>query len=92
VLLDGIEGVWIQSIENLEGGSPVPLMAMQLQAIFQSVLTRPFRIGDYMGDMPFGRRDIIGPDHPTSAVLVSTGRDAPTRRSSAATGLDYCPH
>jgi hypothetical protein len=41
-------------------------MTMQLQAIFQSVFTRPFRIGDYMGDMPFGRRDIIGPDHPTT--------------------------
>jgi hypothetical protein len=60
------EDVWIQSIENLEGGSPVPLMTMHLQAIFQSVFTRPFRIGDYMGDMPFGLRDIIGPDHPTS--------------------------
>jgi hypothetical protein len=60
------EDVWIQSIENPEGGSPVPLMTMQLQVIFQSVFTRSFRIGDYMGDMPFGRRDIIGPDHPTS--------------------------
>jgi hypothetical protein len=60
------EDVWIQSIENLEGGSPVPLMTMQLQAIFQSVFTRPFRIGDYMGDMPFGRRAVTGPDHPTT--------------------------
>jgi Domain of unknown function (DUF6602) len=60
------EDVWIQSIESLEGGSPVPVMTMQLQAIFQSVFTRPFRIGDYMGDMPFGRRDIIGPEHPTT--------------------------
>ena len=64
----GVHGadVWVQSIENLEAGSPVPLMTMQLQAIFQSAFTRPFRIGDYMGDMPFGRRDIIGPEHPTT--------------------------
>jgi hypothetical protein len=48
------------------GALPVPLMTMQLQAIFQSAFTRPFRIGDYMGDMPFGRRDIIGPEHPTT--------------------------
>lgn len=60
------EDVWVQSIENLEAGSPVPLMTMQLQAIFQSAFTRPFRNGDYMGDMPFGRRDIIGPEHPTT--------------------------
>jgi len=40
-------------------------MTMQLQGIFQSVFMPPFRIGDYMGEMPFGRRDIIGPEHPT---------------------------
>jgi hypothetical protein len=48
-----------------ESGSPLPLITMQLQAIFQSVFMPPFRIGDYMGDMPFGRRDIIGPEDPT---------------------------
>jgi hypothetical protein len=57
--------IWIQSIERPESGSPLPLITMQLQAIFQSVFMPPFRIGDYMGDMPFGRRDIIGPEHPT---------------------------
>ncbi len=75
------EDVWIQSIENLEGGSPVPLMTMQLQAIFQSVFTRPFRIGDYMGDMPFGRRDIIGPDHPT--IIPERFRVADSGRPNA---------
>jgi hypothetical protein len=82
------EDIWIQSIENLEGGSPVPLTTMQLQAIFQSVFTRPFRIGDYMGDMPFGRRDIIGPDHPISIPerfrIDESGANGP----SPATGGD----
>jgi hypothetical protein len=41
-------------------------MTMQLQALFQSAFMPPFRIGDYMGDMPFGRRDVIGPEHPTT--------------------------
>jgi hypothetical protein len=59
------EDIWIQSIERPESGSPLPLITMQLQAIFQSVFMPPFRIGDYMGDMPFGRRDIIGPEDPT---------------------------
>jgi hypothetical protein len=44
--------VWIQSMDNLPGGSPLPLETMQLQGIFQSVFMPPFRIGDYMGDMP----------------------------------------
>jgi hypothetical protein len=60
------EDIWIQSIESPMGGSPLPLITMQLQAIFQSVFMPPFRIGDYMGDMPFGRRDIIGPEAPTN--------------------------
>jgi hypothetical protein len=59
------QDIWIQSIESPVGGSPLPLITMQLQAIFQSVFMPLFRIGDYMGDMPFGRRDIIGPEHPT---------------------------
>jgi hypothetical protein len=58
--------VWIQSTANLPGESPLPLMAMQLQGIFQSVFMPPFRIGDYMGDMPIGLRDVIGPEHPAS--------------------------
>src|SRR6266508_713861 len=41
------EDIWIQSIESPEGGSPLPLITMQLQAIFQAVCMPPFRIGDY---------------------------------------------
>lgn len=45
---------------------PLPLIAMQMQAIFQSAFMPLFRIGDYMGNLPLGRRDIIGPEHPTT--------------------------
>jgi hypothetical protein len=39
-------------------------MTMQLQGIFQSAFMPLFRIGDYMGEMPVGLRDVIGPEHP----------------------------
>ncbi|MFI1814395.1 hypothetical protein ACH414_29050 [Streptomyces sp. NPDC020422] len=42
-------------------------MTMQLQAVFQSTLRRPLRIGDYMGNLPFGTGDIIGPEVPATA-------------------------
>jgi hypothetical protein len=56
--------VWIQTIHNLDGGSPLPLITMQLQGIFQSAFMPAFRIGDYMGDMPFGTSNTSGPDKP----------------------------
>jgi hypothetical protein len=56
---------WMRLLTPPPGGSPLPLMTMQLQGIFQSVFMRPFRIGDYMGDLPLGTGDIIGPASPT---------------------------
>ncbi|MVO90256.1 hypothetical protein GPA10_37280 [Streptomyces sp. p1417] len=56
---------WMRLLTPPPGGSPLPLMTMQLQGVFQSVFMRPFRIGDYMGDLPFGTGHIIGPENPT---------------------------
>jgi hypothetical protein len=81
--------VWIQSMDNLPGGSPLPLVTMQLQGIFQSVFMPPFRIGDYMGDLPFGRRDVIGPEHPTtmpSWLKVDDSGDAKAPSSASGKG------
>ncbi|MGW4701109.1 hypothetical protein [Streptomyces sp. NPDC004285] len=58
---------WLRRISPPPGGSPLPLMTMQLQAVLQSTLMRPFRIGDYMGNLPFGTGDIIGPEVATTA-------------------------
>lgn len=44
----------IRLIDNLSGTSPIPQMTMHLQGLLQQVLVPPFRIGDYMGNLPFG--------------------------------------
>lgn len=44
----------IRLIDNVAGTSPIPLMTMHLQGLLQQVLLPPFRIGDYMGNLPFG--------------------------------------
>jgi hypothetical protein len=44
----------ISLIENLSTTTPIPMMTMHLQALLQQVLMPPFRIGNYMGNMPLG--------------------------------------
>jgi hypothetical protein len=41
-------------VQNIAGTTPLPLMTMQLQGLLQSAFMPPFRIGDYMGNLPLG--------------------------------------
>jgi hypothetical protein len=51
--------IHLQLIESGPSDSPLPLMAMQLQALLQRAFTPPFRIGDYMGNMTVGTRRVL---------------------------------
>jgi Domain of unknown function (DUF6602) len=85
------DDVWIQSMDNPPGGSPLPLMTMQLQGIFQSAFMPLFRIGDYMGDLPVGLRDVIGPEHPATMppwLNVDDPGHAKDRASASEKGHD----